>query len=97
MSQDVIWARFDVPNASFKGGRSGEGGSIVADSAELANLSKKKTRKKKHTVTPNNVTGHCLGLFFNVPDVSFEGGWSREGGSVIGDGAELAVVVVVGD
>ena len=34
---------------------------------------------------------------FNVPDVSFEGGWSREGGGVIGDGAELVVVIVVGD
>ena len=34
---------------------------------------------------------------FNVPDVSFEGGWSREGGGVVGDGAELAVVVVVYD
>ena len=39
---DVVWARFDVPNALFKGGRSGEGGGIVADGAELANLSKKK-------------------------------------------------------
>ena len=34
---------------------------------------------------------------FNVPDVSVEGGWSREGGGVVGDGAELAVVVVVDD
>ena len=34
---------------------------------------------------------------FNVPDVLFEGGWSREGGGVIGDGAELVVVIVVGD
>ena len=33
----------------------------------------------------------------NVPDVSFESGWSREGGGVVGDGAELGVVVVVVD
>ena len=32
----VVWARFDVPNASFEGGRSGEEGSVVADGAELA-------------------------------------------------------------
>ena len=62
-SYDVIWTCFNVSNALFEGGRTGEGGGIVADGAELVNLSKKKTRKKKHTVTPNNVIGHCLGSF----------------------------------
>ena len=41
-SYDVIWTCFNVSNALFEGGRSGEGGGIVADGAELVNLSKKK-------------------------------------------------------
>ena len=48
---------------------SGEGGGVVADGAELVNLSKKnkikkkKKLEKKHTVTPSNIVGHFLGLF----------------------------------
>ena len=42
ITRSTVWARFDVPNVLFEGGRSGERGSIVADGAELANSSKKK-------------------------------------------------------
>ena len=62
MSLDIVWARFNVPpDVSFKGGWSREGGSIIGDGAELANLSKKIISKQTHTWSPNNIIGRCLG------------------------------------
>ena len=37
MLLNIILACFNVPDASFEGGKSGEGGSVVADGTELAN------------------------------------------------------------
>ena len=33
----VVWAHFDVPDASFKGGRLREAVSVIGDRAELVN------------------------------------------------------------
>ena len=93
---DIVWAHFNVPDVLFEGGWSREGGSIVGDGAELANLRKKIISKQIHTWSPNNVIG-CVWAHCNVLKCCGKCGRSREGGSVIGDGAELAVVVVVGD
>ena len=86
MSNNIVWARFNVPDVLFEGGWSREGGGIVGDGAELANLSKKIINKQTHTWAYCNVLMYCGKC-----------GRSRESGSIVGDGAELAVVVVVGD
>ena len=60
----------------------------VCDAAEMAEVSKKKY-KKKHTCSPNNIVGHCFGSFY-VSNVMLGSGRSRESGGDMGDAAEVA-------
>ena len=61
----------------------------MCDAAEMAEVSKKKKYKKKHTCSPNNVVERCFGSFY-VSDVMLGSGRSTESGGDVGDAVEVA-------
>ena len=66
-------------------------GSNMSDAVEVAELSKKKIQKRKHTYSPNNAIGHYLGSFY-VCDVTLGSERWMESDGNMGIAAELAEI-----
>ena len=55
MSLDIFWARFYGSGARLEGGRSMESGGDVGNTAEVAEISKKRKLIKETYLSPNDV------------------------------------------